>query len=168
MPTLPKIAMCAALTMAALPHAAIAARYQGVVTHVTDGDTLWVRKLRGGPPEHVRIVGIDAPEICQAHGRESREALASRVLNRRVVMDTSARDGFDRTVARISIGKEDIGQWMVSQGQAWSYRFRSSPGPYREEEAAARAARAGLWSAAHPDAPRDFRARNGSCQNTRF
>jgi len=161
------LVVCAAgavMCIAALPADAMAAQFQAVVTHVTDGDTVWVRKLRGGRPEPLRIVGIDAPEICQAFGPEAKQALAERVLQRRVVVHTSARDGHERMVGRISLGKEDVGQWMVAQGYAWSYRFRGSSGPYREDEAAARTAGLGLWRSPSPQMPRDFRARHGSCQ----
>jgi endonuclease YncB( thermonuclease family) len=58
---------------------------------------------------------------------------------------------------------EDLGGWMVSRGYAWSYRFRSDPGPYRHQEAQARTARRGLWSTAGPEEPRAFRKRHGSC-----
>lgn len=156
-------AACAAVCIAMLPHTALAARFKAVVTHVTDGDTVWVRKLRGGPPEPVRLAGIDAPEICQAFGREAKQAMAERVLQRQVVVVTRARDGYERAVATLSLGDEDVGQWMVAHGYAWSYRFRGSGGPYRAEEAAARAARAGLWRSASPESPRDFRVRHGSC-----
>ena len=52
---------------------------------------------------------------------------------------------------------------MVSRGYAWSYRFRGDPGPYRHEEARARAQRLGLWQAGEPELPREFRVRHGSC-----
>jgi endonuclease YncB( thermonuclease family) len=154
----------AGMCIPALPQAAIAAQFQAVVTHVSDGDTVWVRRLRGDRPEPVRIVGIDAPEICQAFGPEAKQALAERVLQRRVVVHTSARDGHERLVGSIWLGKEDVGQWMVAHGYAWSYRFRGSSGPYRDDEAAARAAGVGLWRSPSPQMPREFRALHGSCQ----
>ena len=39
--------------------------WPGVVTHVSDGDTVWVQPLQGGEAYKVRLLGIDAPEICQ-------------------------------------------------------------------------------------------------------
>ena len=60
--------------------------WQGVVTRVSDGDTLWVRPVNGGKPRKLRIDGIDAPEICQTWGVKSREALSSRVLNQTVLV----------------------------------------------------------------------------------
>lgn len=145
-----------------VPLACAAARFEAVVSHVTDGDTVWVRPVAGGPPQHVRIEGIDAPEICQPFGARSREVLAGRVLHKRVTLTTRGEDDYRRTVARIQLGREDIGGWMVSQGYAWSYRFRQDQGPYARQEARARAGRLGLW-ADYADSPRDFRVRHGRC-----
>jgi endonuclease YncB( thermonuclease family) len=146
-----------------VPVAAPAARFQATVSHVTDGDTVWVRPAHGGPPLHVRINGIDAPEICQAFGPESRDALATLVLHKRVTVITRGADDYQRTVARLRVGREDVGAWMVAHGYAWSYRFRRDPGPYAREETRARDARTGLWGVAGAEVPRDFRVRHGSC-----
>lgn len=145
------------------PLACAAARFDGVVSHVTDGDTIWVRPVSGGPPQQVRIEGIDAPEICQAFGVQSRDALAARVMRKRVTLTTTGEDDYRRTVARVHHGREDVGGWLVSHGYAWSYRFRHSRGPYARQEARARAKQVGLWSSGAPEAPRDFRVRHGSC-----
>ena len=147
-----------------LPLAAFADRFEAVVSHVTDGDTVWVRPVDGGPPQHVRIDGIDAPESCQAFGREARAALALRVRHKRVVVITQGADDYRRTIARLHLGRSDVGAWMVSHGYAWSYRFRSDPGPYARQEARARSHRLGLWRQDNPEIPRDFRVRHGDCQ----
>lgn len=148
-----------------LPGLAAAARYEALVTHVTDGDTIWVQRSgRRHEAEPIRIADIDAPESCQAFGREARDALAARVLHRRVFVATRARDEYDRSVARVKLGEEDVGAWMVGQGYAWAYRFRKRASPYQGQEAAARAARRGLWQSARPEVPREFRQRHGSCR----
>jgi endonuclease YncB( thermonuclease family) len=146
-----------------LPLAATAGSFEGIVSHITDGDTVWVRPVSGDPPRQVRIEGIDAPEICQSFGTESREALAAQVLNRRVTVVDDGRDDYQRTIAHLKLGKRDVGRWMVSHGYAWSYRFRSDTGPYRREEAKARKRRLGLWQTGEAELPRDFRVRHGSC-----
>lgn len=146
------------------PLAAGAARFEARVSHVTDGDTVWVRPADGGPPQPVRIEGVDAPEICQAFGPDSRDALARKVLNRRVTVLAGGQDDYRRTVARLQLGRSDVGRWMVSHGYAWSYRFRGDPGPYHREEAGARARRLGLWRSGAAESPRDFRVRHGSCR----
>jgi endonuclease YncB( thermonuclease family) len=140
---------------------------EGRVTHVTDGDTIWVRPAGGGEALHVRLQGLDAPEICQAAGKQARDALAARLLHHDVELDVRAQDSYARTLARVSLQGRDVGAWLVAQGWAWSSGFRHRAGPYAQEEHAARAAGRGLWAQAEPMNPRDFRKRNGSCYPAR-
>lgn len=135
----------------------------GTVTHVSDGDSLWVRPAAGGPPLQVRVQGIDAPEICQPFGRQAREALAARVLHRRVRVSPRARDTYHRTLASVSVDGRDVGAMLVAGGFAWSSGYRGRAGPYAAEETQARQARRGLWSTAALE-PRAFRRRHGSCR----
>jgi micrococcal nuclease len=152
-----------AAMMLVAPLACAAARFEAVVSHVTDGDTVWVRPVSGGPPQQVRIEGIDAPEICQAYGQRSRDALAARVLRKKVTLTTRGQDDYRRTIARIQLGRKDVGAWLVSSGHAWSYRFRQDRGPYARQETRARSRHLGLWAEAGAQAPRDFRVRHGPC-----
>lgn len=140
-----------------------AASYAGHVTHVSDGDTLWVRPAQGGAALAVRIEGIDAPELCQPGGPEARAALASQVLHRPVRVIGSGHDDYGRSIARVEAAGGDVGGWLVRHGHAWSYRFRRDPGPYAREQRQARQARRGLWDAPQPMEPRLFRQFNGPC-----
>ena len=54
------------------------------VNYVVDGDSIWVRPDGGGTRVRLRIDGVDAPEICQTFGPESRQALQQLALNQRV------------------------------------------------------------------------------------
>jgi micrococcal nuclease len=153
----------AAAVLLALSVSATAGDFAGVVTHVTDGDSLWVRPATGGAPRQVRIEGIDAPEICQAFGTEARDALAARVLRRQVKVRSRASDSYQRILGQVSLGDDDLGAWMAGRGYAWSYRFRDSPGPYAMQQARAQKAGLGLWRTGAPVSPREFRKRHGSC-----
>ena len=155
-------AVAASLLALSLP--VHAATFQGVVTHVTDGDSLWVRPVSGGAAHEVRLQDIDAPEICQPFGDQSRDALAARVLHRPVTVTSRARDSYQRVLARVSLGGEDVGGWMVGRGYAWSYGYRGKAGPYQAQEAQARRARLGLWRSGPAVEPRLFRKRHGSCK----
>lgn len=140
----------------------------GVVTRVADGDTFWLR-VQGASAEpiakpiKVRLLGIDAPEHCQAWGPEAKAALESRVLNRRVTLRVRSTDDYRRSLATLELGGEDIGAWMVARGHAWSTRFHRSLGPYAAQERAARAARRGLFAAADAVEPGAFRKAHGPC-----
>lgn len=137
--------------------------YAARVSRVFDGDTLWVKPLDGGRYRKLRIDGIDAPEICQAGGTASRDALARRVLNQVVAVSVRHHDDYGRGLARLTHQGDDIAAWMVVQGQAWSYRWRRSPGPFEDEEARARQGRKGLFAEASAELPREFRQRHGPC-----
>ena len=54
------------------------------VSYVVDGDSIWVRPEGGGDRVRLRIDGVDAPEICQSHGPESRDALRALALGQPV------------------------------------------------------------------------------------
>ncbi len=159
------LALALALLVAALPAQAASspAPWTGVVSRVTDGDTVWVRPDGGGRPRKVRITGIDAPEICQAHGAEARAALQRTLQRERVTVEPLAVDDYRRPLVRLSYQGRDMARWMVLQGHAWSYRYRQYPGPYAHEEAQARQARRGLFAQADAERPYDFRRRHGSC-----
>jgi micrococcal nuclease len=139
--------------------------FQGIVTHVSDGDTLWIEVDPKTKPIKVRLQGIDAPEICQAWGTQARDALKARLLRQSVSLNTRAKDDYDRALGRVAFRGEDVGAWLVKTGHAWSYHYRRNPGPYASEETAARNARLGLWAQAGAQEPREFRKLHGSCKN---
>lgn len=140
--------------------------WPGVVTHVTDGDTLWIRsteQANHAKPRKIRIDGIDAPEFCQRYGKQSMAAL-KQFTNSKVVLVTRKRfDDYGREVSKISTNSTDVGAWMVSNGHAWSYHYKFSAGPYRTEEASAQRAKLGLFADASAIEPRVFRKEHGSC-----
>ena len=154
----------AALAIALASWSAHAAKFAGVVTQVIDGDTVWVRPDGGQPPQPVRLQGIDAPEICQPYGMKSRKALADFVRHKRVTVTTEGKDDHQRALGVIEMAGDDVGEWMVVRGYAWSYRFKGDPGPYARQEAQARRTRAGLWRSGRPVTPREFRVKHGACK----
>ena len=146
--------------------------WQGVVTHVSDGDTLWIRPAVGAKGKRVavkvRLDGIDAPERCQAHGPQAQAALSQRLLSQTVQVEPRRYDNFGRLLAKISLEKPphpipDVGAWMVERGHAWSQRFRQDAGPYAANERRARAQQRGLFAQADAQRPREFRLEHGSC-----
>lgn len=158
-------ALIALLALCVLVPLAEAATLQGTVTHVSDGDTLWLRLDSGGAPVQVRLQGIDAPEICQAHGTAARDALTARVRGQRVQLRTRARDAYHRTLGRVATSRDgDVGATLVLQGHAWSPRYQRRAGPYDAQQAQAQAARRGLWAQGDAEEPRQFRKRHGSCR----
>jgi endonuclease YncB( thermonuclease family) len=139
------------------------APWTGRVSWVSDGDTLWLQAVSGGKPVKVRILGIDAPEGCQAGGAEATARLLALVKRRQLQAFPSGSDDYGRVLARLELDHVDIGRQLVLEGLAWSYRFKQDPGPYATEEAQARAARRGLHQQPQALRPRDFRRQHGPC-----
>ena len=164
--TLLALAWLAAGGSVAQARAPARASWQGVVSYVVDGDTVRVRPAGGGKPVSVRLEGIDAPELCQPGGAASRDTLKRRVLGQRVAVQGRAHDDYGRLLARLALNGEDLGAWMVTQGQAWSYRYRKQPGPYALQQSRAKAAGRGVFARGHaaaPVEPRMFRKQHGPC-----
>ena len=135
----------------------------GVVTHVVDGDTVWVQTAGSGKPLKVRLQGIDAPEICQAGGVQAQDALKRQVLGQSVTLTSRAHDDYGRTVGTLHFQGQDVSRWLVANGHAWVYSYRHKKAPYADEFAQAQAARRGIFNDAQAEEPRVFRKRNGSC-----
>lgn len=143
---------------------ASAETFSGVVTRVWDGDTVWVQPDgRTGRPVKLRLLGIDAPESCQAGGAQATAALKSRVLGQHVQVQAKATDTYQRRVVSLFVAGDDVGAWLVSQGHAWSYGYRYHAGRYAAEERSARAAGRGLFADPQAIEPRVFRKRHGKC-----
>lgn len=157
---------CALAAQAATARDARSATWTTTVTFVVDGDTLRVRPPGGGKPVSLRIEGIDAPEICQAGGAASREALVRLVNGRQLVVQGQRIDNYGRLLTTMEVDGVDVGRSMVRSGWAWSYRFRRDTGPYLRQEHQARAAGLGIFAAGRDVAliePRQFRKEHGSC-----
>ena len=136
----------------------------GVVSHVTDGDSLWLKPADGGPALELRLQGIDAPEICQTGGPQSRQALAQAVLNQTVTARISGLDNHGRSLATVMLAGVDINRQQVMEGQAWSYRYKHDRGPYVGPERVAIFLHRGLHASPGAVLPREFRQTNGPCQ----
>lgn len=151
------------LVLALLAAGAHAATWRGVVSRVTEGDTLWVRPGGKGDGVEIRIIDIDAPEICQAFGPQAKKALAVRLLYQPVVVRTRGFDDYGRTLAQLRHHDQDVGAWLVREGYAWSGVFHNRRGPYGSLEDDAHHAHRGLWANPKAQEPRDFRQKHGSC-----
>lgn len=129
----------------------------GRVVRVVDGDSLVVQ-LASGPIE-VRLHAADAPEYDQPGGREAQRALSSRLTRgTTVTLEPVSQDHYERMVAVVRLGEENVDAWLVRQGHAWAYRRFASDRRYCEWEEEARSAGRGLWAGSRPlVAPWDWR-----------
>lgn len=120
-----------------------AEEFDAKVIAVMDGDTVMV--LRGEQRIKVRLVNIDAPEMAQPFGTESREALVKLVLQKQVQVRKQATDNFGRMVAELSVGGRSVNEEQVRQGMAWEYSHFHRNRKYLALQSEAQLARRGLW-----------------------
>jgi len=134
----------------------------GRVIKIADGDTLTV--LDESKRQHkVRLVGIDAPERKQAFGTVSRQNLADLVFGKKVDVEWSKQDRYQRVLGKVLLDGKDINLKQVKAGLAWHYTQYdkdlqlADKRLYAEAQKAASLKGIGLWSDPAPVAPWDFR-----------
>ncbi|MFM7206034.1 MAG: thermonuclease family protein [Planctomycetaceae bacterium] len=143
------------------PPSTIAAPHLWRVVGVQDGDTLTCLD-ETNQQQRVRLAGIDAPEIGQDYGKESREALASMVFGKTVEVVDEGRDSSGRWIARLAVDGVDVSRQMVATGSAWNYASASSTDQsLAAVQSQAQAQGAGLWAAASPTPPWAYRQSAG-------
>jgi endonuclease YncB( thermonuclease family) len=134
----------------------------GRVVGVTDGDTIKVltaekQLLR------VRVAWIDAPESSQAFGQRAKQAMSALVFGKDVELRFHTVDTYGRLVCMVFVDGKDAGLELVKEGFAWAYAKYlpeasvETQQSYTAAEAAARAARIGLWADADPQPPWEYR-----------
>ena len=143
------------------------------IQRVVDGDTIHVRLpddvhvegLGRGSNVKVRIHGIDAPERCQAWGRESTKALRQMLpVGSTAQLTMRGTDRYGRVLADVHVGATDVAAAMVATGNAWNWIDKKTGGRYANEEMDARKGSTGLWRDGNAVRPRDFRKEHGPCK----
>lgn len=147
--------------------------YLATVTRVADGDTITVRN-RDGASQKIRLHAVDAPELNQASGEQSKRWLTEQLMNKDVKIVVNNTDRYKRQVAKVILplpnceqrlcdGETDINLQAIELGHAWWYkefaRSQSSDDRvlYAAAEDEARKARKGLWQQTAPLAPWQWR-----------
>lgn len=144
----------------------------GIVTKVSDGDTIQVRDSSGTKVK-IRLYGIDAPEtekgnrktrrvskLGQPYGEEAFAALSGKIVGQGVRVEVMDIDRYKRSVSVVRLGKRDINAEMIREGWAWAYRQylgRPYASEYIRAEELARREQRGLWKQNNPQPPWEFR-----------
>ena len=127
------------------------ANEEGVIIHVVDGDTVHLlsdnqEKLK------VRLHHIDAPELDQSYGKESKFALEQLILNKKVTVISDKKDKYKRLLGVIYLDEVDVNLEMIKAGAAWHFKkyakFDQSKDQYLiydENEYQAKLKKIGLW-----------------------
>ena len=127
------------------------ANEEGVIINVVDGDTVHLlndnqEKLK------VRLHHIDAPELDQSYGKESKFALEQLILNKKVTVISDKKDKYKRLLGVISLDEVDVNLEMIKAGAAWHFKkyakFDQAKDQYKiydENEHHAKLKKIGLW-----------------------
>lgn len=136
------------------------------ITHIHDGDTVRATDAHG-QNLRIRLANIDAPELQQADGIASRNALRQSIIRQNVRLEIVDTDQYGRKVARIWLNGQDMNLQQIQQGYAWHYRNvarrqqnRSDYAQYEAAERHAQQNRLGLWHNRQAIAPWTFRHTN--------
>lgn len=119
----------------------------GTVTSVHDGDTITVGSTK------IRLDSIDAPELAQTYGKQSRDNLSSLVLNKHVTVYYAKLDKYGRTVGSVFTDNCVYANLQqVQTGSAWHYKQYQCEQPaslrsvFASAQSAAEVANLGLWA----------------------
>ncbi len=137
----------------------------GRVVDVLNGDTIVVRDAQH--TEHrVYLYGIDAPELKQISGKESRDYLDRLLFTRtyqvKLVIESRAKSG--SIIGTVYAAEQnssqfaDINGMMVMAGHAWASRHSGKR--YQAIEQIARNRKTGLWAHPKPVAPWQWRKKH--------
>ncbi|MEO8278710.1 MAG: thermonuclease family protein [Ideonella sp.] len=136
----------------------------GRVSRIQDGDSVVVQQ--GERTIVIRLAGIDAPELAQPFGRESRQQLKLCSFGRIVVVETRGVDRHGRVLGTLEADGVDCGLEQLRTGSAWHYRYFADEqsvalrNQYASAERNARQRRIGLWEQPDPTPPWRFRQGN--------
>ncbi|NQW57542.1 MAG: thermonuclease family protein [Polynucleobacter sp.] len=129
----------------------------GTVIAVHDGDTITLRTESN--KKKIRLAGIDAPELKQPYGVESRSLLREAVLDKSVLVETSRIDKYGRAIGKVILDGQDINLKQIQSGGAWVYRAylkelsKEDRAAYLEAEAESKTNAVGLWKDSNPVEP---------------
>ena len=130
---------------------------QGEVIAVHDGDTLTVKS--GSTRTKVRLTGIDALELHQLFGVESRTSLRSLALNKEVQIETLKYYKYKRLIGRVMVDGKDLNLLQLKSGDAWVCLTYSASIKgqdlvnYMNAQSAAQFVGIGLWRNQKPTPP---------------
>ena len=118
---------------------------------VVDGDT--IRAEAKGKEIKIRLVEIDAPEMNQPFGRQSKNFLNRLLYEKDVTLISKGEDRYGRILGEIFANGESANTAMVKFGFAWAYDRDIEDSSLYVFEDQARAKNLGLWQDKDPIAP---------------
>ena len=131
----------------------------GKVVKVSDGDTFYLKS--NGKSYKIRMYGIDAPELHQAYGQESKKYLENLIMDKNVDVNIKSEDKYGRKVGKVIYKNKDINLEMIKSGNAWYYGYYAkSEKEYKKAFENAQKKKIGLWKGKNIENPRDYRLKH--------
>ena len=128
------------------------------VLRVVDGDSISVKIDKTS--YRIRFAEIDAPEMAQPWGEESKAALIEKLQSKEVAIEVIDVDRYGRLVARVFLNGRQINREMVAEGHAWVYLEYLRDQSLLRPEAVARKEKHGLWRSGTQIPPWKWRENN--------
>jgi endonuclease YncB( thermonuclease family) len=119
---------------------------EGVVSSVVDGDTFDMVLNDSKRTIRIRVFGIDAPERGEPFSSVAVRRARVLLLDQRVSVTGRDVDQYDRLVATVISGGQNIGTTMLSEGLACHFTKYSNDTSLAATEAAARRSGVGFWA----------------------
>lgn len=160
-------ALCIAVLF--LPAPASADGLEARVLRIESGDTLTVQDA-GHRQLRVKLAGVAAPRLAQAHGSRAQANLGALLSGQDVRLHTQGQDREGAWVARVMVAPPgspcrqqpacpktlDAGLQQISDGMAWWHQpsgLAVATAGYEQAEFAAKIHRRGLWADTNPQPP---------------
>lgn len=134
----------------------LTAHAETTLLRVVDGDTVIVNE--DGQTLHVRLLDIDAPELHQSYGKQSRRSL-QQWCQPPVQVIAHGHDKYGRTLGLLLCNGEDASEHQVSNGAAWFNQKYSKRKSLEALEQTAQSNQQGLWQETEPIPPWLWRKR---------
>ena len=118
---------------------------KGRALDALNGETITVL---GGDniPHLVRLIGIDAFPKTEPWGAKARTFLDNLVARENVHVSWSRKNELGYPLGTVMLGRRNLSLVMLRAGLAWRCTRVSLPPAYERAEAAAKAAKRGLWA----------------------
>jgi micrococcal nuclease len=112
-----------------------------LLPYVIDGDTLKINNVRH------RLYCIDAPELSQNYGPESRQRLNSLISNQKLTIEVLGVDIYGRNISKITNETGiDVSKELVAEGLAHTYSLYCTDIEFNSLEDKAKKEGLNIWS----------------------
>lgn len=128
----------------------LAAELSCKVIRVKDGDSLTCLNVHEQRIE-VNLAGVDAPELAQPYGQESKLKLFHLIYNKRVKLEIIKQTRYGPKLAHAYIGDIYVNAEMIKEGAAWTSQEVNGDSRLPLLEAEAKSLQNGLWGLPQAD-----------------